>query len=122
MSSMLDDAARTGAFLAPADARATLTVTGPERLSWLQGVVTADVASLAPGEGCWSLVLTRQGKILADVLVVAAVDRVLLAVPPATARAIEEYLASFLIMEDAELADTSDAHAWLTLHGPKAHD
>jgi hypothetical protein len=122
MSSLLDDAARAGAFLAPGEGRATLTVTGSERLSWLQGVVTADVASLAPGEGRWSLVLTRQGKILADVLVIAAADRVHLGVPRATASGIEEYLGSFLIMEDAELADTSDAHAWLVLHGPKAYE
>jgi folate-binding protein YgfZ len=121
-SSSSDQAARSGALLAPAEGLGTLTVTGSERLSWLQGVVTSDVAALAPGEGRWGLVLTRQGKILADVRVVAAADRVYLGVPKDAVARIAEYLASFLIMEDAELVDTSDTHAWITLHGPLAQD
>jgi folate-binding protein YgfZ len=89
-------------------------------LSWLQGVLTCDVAELRAGEGAWGLLLTRQGKILADVLVVAGEDRTYLGVVrDALGRALE-YLGSFLIMEDADLSDESDRHAWVTLHGPEA--
>jgi folate-binding protein YgfZ len=95
-------------------------VTGSERLSWLQGILTCDVAALRPGQGAWGLLLTRQGKILADVLVVAGESSTYLGiVRDALARA-REYLASFLIMEDADLADESDQHTFITLHGPEA--
>jgi folate-binding protein YgfZ len=78
------------------------------------------VAELRPGQGAWGLLLTRQGKILADVLVVAGQSSTYLGiVRDALARA-RDYLASFLIMEDADLADESDQHAFITLHGPEA--
>ncbi|HEX4336737.1 MAG TPA: glycine cleavage T C-terminal barrel domain-containing protein [Polyangiaceae bacterium] len=117
-----DQAARSGALLAPSSTLGTLSVTGPDRLTWLQGVVTCDVETLSPGDGRWGLLLTRQGKILADVLIVADVAAVRLGlVGSALARA-HDYLSTFLIMEDAELVDDTAALAWVTLHGPQAVD
>jgi hypothetical protein len=115
-----DEAARAGALLAPAADLGTLVVTGTERLSWLQGVVTCDVAELRPGEGRWGLILTRQGKILADVLVVAGENKVSLGIVRSALGRAREYLATFLIMEDADIEDASATLAWLLLHGPNA--
>jgi len=95
-------------------------VTGPDRLSWLQGIVSSDVERLTPGEGSWGLVLTKQGKVLADVAIVAAEDVVYLGLPGAAVPRIEEWLNRFLVMEDAAVADASDDRAWAMLHGPNA--
>jgi folate-binding protein YgfZ len=115
-----DEAARAGALLVSRPDIGTLTVTGSERLSWLQGVLTCDVAELRPGEGAWGLLLTRQGKILADVLVVVGEASVHLGIVRDALGRARDYLGSFLIMEDADLSDQSDQLAWITLHGPQA--
>jgi folate-binding protein YgfZ len=118
--SPFDQAARSGAVLAPAADLGTLSLTGPDGLTWLQGIVTCDVSDAAPGTGRWGLVLTRQGKILTDVLVVAGDGVVHLGLPRAALNRTLEYLQSFLIMEDADLSDDSARYAWLSLHGPRA--
>jgi folate-binding protein YgfZ len=122
VSSTPDQAARSGALLAPAADMGTLSVTGPDRLTWLHGVLTCDASDLRPGDGRWGLLLTRQGKILADVLVVADESAVRVGMVRAAVPRAYDHLASFLIMEDAELTDDSDSFAWVTLHGPHAHD
>jgi folate-binding protein YgfZ len=99
---------------------ATLVVRGPDRLEWLQGVLTCDVAELEPGQGRWGLVLTKPGKILADVWAVAGPEQVYLGVPRDAVARLQDWLGQFLIMEDAEVADASADHAWISLHGPRA--
>ncbi|MBV9288873.1 MAG: folate-binding protein YgfZ [Hyphomicrobiales bacterium] len=50
--------------------RAVLRVSGEDAASFLQGLLTNDVEKLAPGEACYAALLTPQGKILFDMLVV----------------------------------------------------
>jgi folate-binding Fe-S cluster repair protein YgfZ len=81
----------------------TLIVTGPERLTWLDGLVTCEVKALTPGQGTWGLVLNRQGKIQTPLWMVADSDRLWLAVAPGTRQTVRAELDHMLIMEDAEL-------------------
>lgn len=113
-------AARAGALVVEQDERGTLLVSGPDRSSWLNGLLTCDVAELRPGAGAFGLALTKQGKILSDVDVVGGPEAVYLSVAPGTAQSLYTVLDRFLIMEDAELVEVSDRFAWLTLHGPRA--
>jgi tRNA-modifying protein YgfZ len=117
-----DDAARADALLVARHDLATFTVTGPDRLEWLQGVLTCDVAGLAAGDGQWGLVLSRQGKILSDVLVVAAQESVSLGIPSVSAPRVLEWLSTFLVMEDADIEDRSENVAWFAAHGPRGRD
>jgi len=41
--------------------RAEIAVTGKDRVSFLQGLVTNDVKKLSPGEGCAAAFLTPKG-------------------------------------------------------------
>jgi folate-binding protein YgfZ len=118
--SELDALARDGAVVVAARGRETLLVTGPDRGSWLQGLVTCDVKALAPGSGAWGLVLNRQGKIQSDVWVVAGPEAYCLAFAPGTGAALESELGRMLIMEDAELAAPPAPRSWFMLHGPQA--
>ena len=63
--------------------RAVLSVTGDDRISYLQGLVSNDVALAAPGRAVWSALLTPQGKWLADFFIFADGDRLLLDVEAA---------------------------------------
>ncbi len=113
-------AAHDGALIVEEPGRGTLVVTGPERHSWLNGLVTCDVAVLSPGQGAWGLLLNKQGKVQSDVLVVAAAEALYVAVARERVDALFETLDRFLIMEDAELFERSSDYAWLSLHGPRA--
>ena len=58
--------------------RAVLEIAGDDRVSFLQGLVSNDVAQAAPGRAVWAALLTAQGKWLADFFILAEPDRLLL--------------------------------------------
>lgn len=58
--------------------RSVLELTGDDRVSFLQGLVSNDVTLAAPGRAVWAAMLTPQGKWLADFFILADADRLLL--------------------------------------------
>jgi len=74
--------------LARLDDRAVLAVEGEDRVAFLQGLVSQDMALATPGIALWSALLTAQGKWLADFFVFAEADRLLLDVEAAQAEMI----------------------------------
>jgi aminomethyltransferase len=65
-------ALRTGALLVDHSARDLWLFGGAQARATLTGLVTNDVAALAPGHGCYAAALTPKGRIVADVRVYAA--------------------------------------------------
>ena len=63
-------------------ARGKLLLTGSEAAEFLQGQVTNDVEALAPGTGCYALLLTHKGKVRADMRVLRGEDWILLDTEP----------------------------------------
>ncbi len=57
------------------DDRAVIALTGPEAKPFLQGLITNDVERLAPERPLYAALLTPQGKILFDFLVVGGRGR-----------------------------------------------
>jgi folate-binding protein YgfZ len=101
---------------------ARFRVTGPDRVTWLQGLLTNDIAALTPGTGCYAAYLTPQGRMLADVRVLHRGEALILDVPPVSRAAVFERLSTFIIMEDVTLDDVTDTLARVSLHGPQAFD
>jgi len=58
--------------------RGVLALTGADRVGFLNGLVSNDVAQAAPGRAVWAALLTPQGKWLADFFVLADGERLLL--------------------------------------------
>ena len=118
--SPLDDVARQSAVVMSHADWGTLRVSGPDQRSWLQGLVTCDLASLRSGQGVWGLALNRQGKIQSVLWIVASEHALWVATAPGTLDAVETELGRMLIMEDTELERPSEASHWFALHGPEA--
>ena len=57
--------------------RAVLAVTGEDRIVFLQGLVSNDVAEARPGQAVWAALLTPQGKWLADFFILSDGERLL---------------------------------------------
>ncbi len=111
-------AAREGALVVPARDRAAIVVRGRDRSSWLNGLVTCDVAKVAPGRASYGLLVEKKGKIEADFFLVASEDALLLAVAREQRDAILARLDHYLVMEDATL-EPGEESIWLA-HGPRS--
>ncbi|MBX3264833.1 MAG: folate-binding protein YgfZ [Labilithrix sp.] len=113
-------AARESVLAVRAADRTGILVTGKDRTSWLNGLVTCDLTKLGPGRGAYGLVVEKKGRIQTDFFAVPgrASEALALGVPRGLEVAIVETLDHYLIMEDAEL-ERADLAFW-HLHGPKA--
>ncbi len=88
--------------------RAVLAVDGADRVGFLQGLVSNDVAQAAPGRAVWAALLTPQGKYLADFFVLAAPERLLLDVAAADAADLLRRLARYRLRAAVTLAELPD--------------
>jgi tRNA-modifying protein YgfZ len=64
-------ALREGCGLLDRSERGKLALTGPDAVEFLNGQVTNELATLAPGEGRYAAFLTHKGKMLGDLRVLA---------------------------------------------------
>lgn len=113
-------AARTGAGIVDRRARGRIVVSGADRRSYLQGLLTNDIAALAPGTGCYACYLTAQGRMISDLWVFELGDVLLLTLPLATKDSVLAKLDQFVFSEDVQLGDvTGEFHA-LAVVGPGA--
>lgn len=83
--------------------RAVITVSGPDWRSFLQGLLTQDVETLAPGELRFAGLLTPQGKLLYDLFVAGTADGALLDVAAEHRAAILTRLTMYRLRAKAEL-------------------
>ena len=96
----------------PLTDRAAIVITGKERTSWLNGLVTSDVSKLAPGQAQYGLLVEKKGRIQTDFFIVASNDALALAVPRHLREAVLATLDHHLIMEDAELTTPELHWSW----------
>jgi folate-binding protein YgfZ len=100
--------------------RGVLAVTGVDRLSWLQGLLTNDVMAVPIGGVCDAAYLTPQGRMITDMRVFNLQDRVLLDVPASLAETLQQRLDGLLFSEDAQIANRSAELLIVDVHGPHA--
>lgn len=91
--------------------RGVVTVTGPDRLSWLNTLSSQQVTNLAPGESSELLLLSVQGRIEFDARVVDDGATTWLIVEAAEAAPLAEFLNRMKFMLRVEVADVSDEWA-----------
>lgn len=98
--------------------RRVLAVSGADRATWLQGLLTNDVESLAEGESRYAAYLTPQGRMITDMNVVSREGRLLLDVPALLAAGLRERLDGLIFSEDAQVTDESGrVLVWTVIDG-----
>ena len=125
-------ALREGALVQAMPELGTLIVTGSDRQTWLNGLVTCDLAPqkplpagakpAPPAGGAYGLNVGKTGKIFAEVWIVIAADRIYVGALRERVEQLRELFDRHLIMEDAEVEDASGEHAWVFAHGPRSAD
>jgi folate-binding protein YgfZ len=114
------EAARSKAVTFTQDWMGVLKLTGSERHSWLQGMVTNEVEKLKPGDSCYAAHLNAQGKVVAQMTVFAAEDALWLLVEQAAVEKLATVFDRLIIMEDVQVQNVSSDYTVLGLMGPQA--
>jgi glycine cleavage system T protein len=100
--------------------RVQVRMSGEDRGSFLQGMVSNDVGSLQPGQGCPATLLTEQGRIVADLRVYALEDSFVLDLDARIKDKAVAALERFIIADDVELEDLSQHQTTIAVQGPLA--
>ena len=82
-------------ILAPLPDRTVIELSGEDRVSFLQGLVSNAVTEAAPGRAVWAALLTPQGKWLADFFILSEGERLLLDCEANQAAMLAQRLARF---------------------------
>jgi len=100
--------------------RAYLSFTGPDRVRYLNAILTNNIKDLDTGQGIVSLLLNPQGHILAEIETCAFADRLLCVSYAMIRERLIEWLDKYIIMDDVTLTDETPRYGTLALEGPKA--
>lgn len=113
-------AVREGVGLFDLSHRGLFQFTGPDRLPFLQGMLSNDLRGLKTFDGQYAALLTQQGKVVADVRVLCAMNSFYLDFWEYLRERILAHLNRYLIADEVEIADRSDEYAMLSLQGPQS--
>jgi folate-binding protein YgfZ len=114
------DAARHRAASIDRSHRGRIVVSGADRASYLQGLLTNDVVALKAGQGCYAAYLTAQGRMIADLYVYELGDVMLLTMSGDVKDVVLGKLDQFIFSEDVQLGDTTASFAQTAVVGPGA--
>ncbi len=87
--------------------RGVLAIAGRDQVAFLQGLVSNDVAEVAPGRAVWAALLTAQGKWLADFFILTDGVRLLVDCERAHAAMLMTRLLRYRLRAEVEIADAS---------------
>ena len=111
-------ALQTRGGVADLSARVELTLTGVDRVRYLNGQVTSNVQKLAAGQTQPACVTTAKGKLCAEVLITATADALIIDADAALRDTLPARLERYIIADDVTLADVTDTRALLHFIGP----
>jgi folate-binding protein YgfZ len=114
------DAVRSTTGLIDRCHRGLLQFTGPDRLSFLQGMLSNDLRQIKPGAGQYATLLTQQGKVLGDVRVLQSDNSFYLDLWEIIKDKIIEHLNRYLVADEVEIADRTEGYGLLSVQGPQS--
>jgi folate-binding protein YgfZ len=112
--------ARESVALIDKNYRAYLSFMGPDRVRYLNAILTNNIKDLSTGQGNVSLLLNPQGHILAEIETYALADKLFCVSYAMIRQRLIEVLEKFIIMDDVTLTDDTHRFGALALEGPKA--
>ncbi|MEM6370762.1 MAG: glycine cleavage T C-terminal barrel domain-containing protein [Myxococcota bacterium] len=87
----------------------TVEVTGPDRIRFLNGMLSNDVSKLEPGQGHFAVKATNKGRTQGLLRVRAGPDSIFLDLVGDSAELVAGALVQHLVADDCELVDRSDS-------------
>jgi folate-binding protein YgfZ len=112
--------ARKTVALTDKNCLAYLSFTGPDRVRYLNAILTNNIKDLPVGEGNSSLLLNPQGHILAEVETYALPESLFCLSYAMIRERLVEVIDKYIIMDDVTLTDESLRYGTMALEGPGA--
>jgi folate-binding protein YgfZ len=100
--------------------RAKISLTGGDRVRWLNGMVTNNVRDLAAGHGVYAFLLNPQGHILGDLYAYNRGDSITVDTDSAQAEKVLATFDHYIIMDDVEVTNLSEQLTALGIAGPSS--
>jgi folate-binding protein YgfZ len=100
--------------------RAKISLTGGDRLRWLNGMVTNHIRDLAVGQGVYAFLLNPQGHILGDLYAYNRGESITVDTDSGQAEKILATFDHYIIMDDVEVLNLSEQRTALGIAGPKS--
>jgi folate-binding protein YgfZ len=113
-------ALRTGCGVYDLGFRAQISLTGSDRVRWLNGMVTNNIRDLAPGQGVYAFLLNPQGRILGDLYAYNRGDSITVNTDRSQREKLLATFDHYIIMDDVEVADLSGEWTALGVAGSGA--
>jgi folate-binding protein YgfZ len=102
--------------------RAKVSLTGGDRVRWLNGMVTNNIRDLAAGHGAYAFLLNPQGHILGDLYAYNRGDSIIVDTDSGQAEKILATFDHYIIMDDVEVTNLSEQLTALGIAGPKSRE
>jgi folate-binding protein YgfZ len=100
--------------------RAKISLTGGDRVRWLNGMVTNNIRDLAMDQGAYAFLLNPQGHILGDLFAYNRGDSITVDTDRGQEEKILATFDHYIIMDDVEVANLSEQLTALGVAGPKS--
>jgi folate-binding protein YgfZ len=100
--------------------RAYFTFSGPDRVRYLNAILTNNIKDLGNEQGVVSLLLNAQGRILAEIETFAEGEKIFLVSYLMIRERLAEVLEKYIIMDDVTFSDDAEKFGTLALEGPRA--
>jgi tRNA-modifying protein YgfZ len=117
-TSDVDHLAR-GAILRGGEGRELIVATGADRVRFLNGIVTGNVAGTPVGQGCHAALLTPKGQVVSELWIFVRPDEIWIVVEAGQAAPVAAALGRYAIMDDFAAAPRPDFTLFALL-GPAA--
>ena len=100
--------------------RGKLLLRGAEAAGFLQGQVTNDVESLAPGSGCYALLLNHKGKVRVDMRILRGPGWIWIDTPKGGLPVLDHMIRTYGIGRDIGVEDVTEERTIVSVLGPRA--
>lgn len=100
--------------------RAKISLTGGDRVRWLNGMVSNNIRDLTVGHGVYAFILNPQGHILGDLTAYNRGESLLVDTDRSQAEKILAIFRKYIIMDKVDVSDLSEQLTALGVSGPQA--
>ncbi|WP_443636239.1 CAF17-like 4Fe-4S cluster assembly/insertion protein YgfZ [Candidatus Njordibacter sp. Uisw_058] len=107
-------------YFCPLDHFGSVSLTGQDAQTFLQGQITCDVNKVTPSQGQAGAYCTPKGNVIANFDLVAHADTLLLHMPLSIVPSVQQALAKYIVFSKAELHDSSATWCRFAIWGDAA--
>ena len=102
--------------------RAKISLTGADRVRWLNGMVTNNIRDLPAGQGAYAFLLNPQGHILGDLYAYNRGESIVIDTDLCQREKVLATFDHYIIMDDVEVKDLSESITALGIAGPRSRE